>query len=91
VAYRFLAISPKISRFVILEGRACAVNRLTVPLCLEVPLFAPGLPCPERPLGPHPFRGFYSKGGAFDPRSPLDFTEPREYEFYPMADASQVA
>src|ERR1035438_2305166 len=35
------AIAPKISRFVILEGRMRPVNRLTVLLCLEVPLLSP--------------------------------------------------
>jgi hypothetical protein len=38
VAYRFLAFSLKISRFVILKGPRGGVNRLTVLLCLEVPL-----------------------------------------------------
>jgi hypothetical protein len=34
------AFSAKISRFVILEGGMCCVNRPTVLLCLEVPLLA---------------------------------------------------
>jgi hypothetical protein len=38
----FRAVSPKISRFVILEGRLRNVNRLTVPVCPEVPLPARG-------------------------------------------------
>ncbi len=81
MAYRFLANSPKISRFVILEGGACAVNRLTVPLCLEVPLGAPGptsRPARTPVAGPslsmvrwvaHPFCGSCREGGDFDSAS----------------------
>ena len=80
MTYANLAIlrpfSAEIARSVILEGGICPVNRLTVPLCLEVPQ------CATRESSGFRFlRGYVSRATK---RLATYRFAPSGYELYPM-------